>query len=50
MEHKINLFLYFLYIGRYGFVLPADQIIPNSLEVIDGIKAMIEEAKSLQYL
>ncbi|XP_055295139.1 zinc carboxypeptidase-like [Sitodiplosis mosellana] len=36
--------------GRYGFLLPADQIIPNSLEVIDGLKAMVEEAEALQYL
>ncbi|XP_055308561.1 uncharacterized protein LOC129572592 [Sitodiplosis mosellana] len=36
--------------GRYGFLLPANQIIPNSLEVIDGLKAMVAEAKALQYL
>lgn len=36
--------------GRYGFLLPANQIIPNSLEFIDGLKAMIKEAKSLNYL
>ncbi|XP_055295225.1 zinc carboxypeptidase-like [Sitodiplosis mosellana] len=36
--------------GHFGFILPADQIIPNSLEVIDGLKAMINEAKLLQYL
>lgn len=33
-----------------AFLLPGDQIIPNALEVIDGIKAMVDEAKSLLYL
>jgi len=32
-----------------GFILPADQIIPNSLEFIDGLKAMIREARTLNY-
>ncbi|XP_031623242.1 zinc carboxypeptidase-like [Contarinia nasturtii] len=36
--------------GRHGFILPADQIIPNSLEIVDGLKAMVEEAKALKYL
>lgn len=36
--------------GRYGQILPANQIIPNSLEFIDGLKAMVNEAKSLRYL
>lgn len=37
-------------IGRYGFLLPPKQIIPNSLEVIDGLIAMTKEAKTLKYL
>lgn len=37
-------------LGRHGFLLPADQIIPNSLEVIDGLFAMVKEAKALNYL
>lgn len=37
-------------IGRYGFLLPTNQIVPNSLEVIDGLIAMVREAKTLQYL
>lgn len=41
---------YICILGRYGFILPADQIIPNSLEIIDGLKAMVDEAKSLDYL
>ncbi|XP_055294946.1 zinc carboxypeptidase-like [Sitodiplosis mosellana] len=36
--------------GRYGFVLPASQIIPNALETMDGLKAMLKEAKLRQYL
>lgn len=35
--------------GPYGFVLPADQILPNALEVFDGIKAMIGEGRKLKY-
>ncbi|XP_055308556.1 zinc carboxypeptidase-like [Sitodiplosis mosellana] len=35
--------------GKYGFLLPAEQIIPNSLEVIDALKVMIKEAKALKY-
>ncbi|XP_055307072.1 zinc carboxypeptidase-like [Sitodiplosis mosellana] len=46
----ITYFFEFRDTGRYGFVLPANQIIPNSLEVIDGLKAMIKEAKSLKYV
>lgn len=37
-------------LGRYGFVLPPSQIIPNALETIDGIKAMLQEAKIRKYL
>lgn len=36
--------------GRHGFLLPAEQIIPNSLEVIDGLVAMVKEAEKLKYL
>lgn len=36
--------------GPYGFILPADQIIPNAVEVLDGLKAMICEARRLKYL
>lgn len=36
--------------GRYGFILPPSQIIPNALETIDGIKAMVREAKFRGYL
>lgn len=31
--------------GRYGFTLPADQIIPNSIEVFASIVAILKEAK-----
>lgn len=33
-----------------GPYVKSDQIIPNALEVIDGIIAMIKEAKALKYL
>lgn len=34
----------------YGFILSADQIIPNSEEVIDGLVAMFAEARALKYI
>lgn len=37
-------------LGRYGFVLPANQIIPNALETMDGLKALLKEAKVRRYL
>ncbi|XP_055294989.1 zinc carboxypeptidase-like [Sitodiplosis mosellana] len=36
--------------GQNGFILPADQIIPNSEEILDGLVAMVKEAKELNYL
>jgi hypothetical protein len=36
--------------GNHGFVLPAQFIIPNSLEVFDGFIAMVREARALGYL
>lgn len=36
--------------GPHGFILPADQIIPNCLEFLDGIKAMIQTARALNQL
>jgi hypothetical protein len=33
--------------GRYGFILPADQIIPNSQEVMDSIDVILQEYKKL---
>lgn len=42
---------YFLdFSGKHGFILPADQIIPNSLEVLDSLQGMVEEARALGYL
>ncbi|XP_031623765.1 zinc carboxypeptidase-like [Contarinia nasturtii] len=35
--------------GNYGFILPANFIIPNAVEVLDGLKAMTKQAKSLKY-
>lgn len=36
---------YSLFIGNYGFVLPAEQIIPNGLEILDGLIAMVAESR-----
>lgn len=33
--------------GPNGYVLPADQIIPNALETTDAIVAMVAEARRL---
>ncbi|XP_077301298.1 zinc carboxypeptidase-like [Arctopsyche grandis] len=36
--------------GRYGFLLPTDQIIPNNEEVIDSLIAMFEEGEKFGYV
>ncbi|XP_037024577.1 zinc carboxypeptidase-like [Bradysia coprophila] len=36
--------------GNYGFILPPEQIIPNCLEIFDGLKAMIGECRTIGYL
>ncbi|XP_047512876.1 zinc carboxypeptidase-like [Pieris napi] len=36
--------------GQYGFLLPADQIIPNSEEVLDSIVDLIFQAKRFGYM
>lgn len=33
----------------YGFLLPADQIIPNGQEVLDSLVALFQEAKKFGY-
>ncbi|XP_058123757.1 zinc carboxypeptidase-like [Anopheles ziemanni] len=35
--------------GPYGFVLPADQIIPNAEETLDAMIAMLAKAKTMGY-
>lgn len=35
--------------GPYGFVLPADQIIPNAEETLDALIAMLAKAKTMGY-
>lgn len=35
--------------GKFGFLLPSDQIVPNSLEFIDGLVAIVKEARALNY-
>lgn len=36
--------------GRYGFLLPADQIIDNCLETKDAIIAMVAETRQFDLL
>jgi hypothetical protein len=36
--------------GRYGFLLPTKQIIPNGLEIMDSIVGMMEEAERIGYV
>ena len=31
--------------GRYGFLLPANQIVPTAMETFEGIKAMAREMR-----
>lgn len=51
-HQKISLTYTFELRGPFpdGIFVPGDQIIPNALEVIDGIVAMVKEAKVLNYL
>lgn len=35
--------------GTYGFLLPPDQIIPNSIEVMQSFIALLEESERLGY-
>nr|USU81834.1 M14 metal carboxypeptidase 3 [Antheraea pernyi] len=36
--------------GQYGFLLPEDQILPNSLETMDSVLEMIHQAKRFGYM
>lgn len=36
----INIYLFNL-LGTYGFVLPANQILPNCAEIMNGMKTLI---------
>lgn len=36
--------------GRYGFILPPVQIIPNNEETLTGMMALIKEAELLGYM
>lgn len=47
---KVPLTYAFEFRGPETPFLPTDQIVPNALEVIDGIIAMIKQAKVLKYL
>lgn len=35
--------------GRYGFILPPNQIIPTGEEIMDSLVAMFKEAKARGY-
>lgn len=35
--------------GRYGFLLPPNQIIPSGEETLDSLVTMFKEAKTLGY-
>lgn len=35
--------------GRYGFVLPPEQIIPTGEEILDSLVALFEEAENIGY-
>lgn len=37
-------------LGDYGFMLPANQIIPNGLEFLDGLIALTSEVKAQDLL
>lgn len=36
--------------GHYGFILPPDQILPNALEMWDGVRAIVKESRLIGYL
>lgn len=36
--------------GEFGFILPAEQIVPNGEELLEGFIAMIDEARVLGYM
>lgn len=46
----MKLYNRYRFAGRYGHNLPADQIIPSSKEIIDGLVAMVAEGRKLEYL
>ncbi|XP_050099673.1 zinc carboxypeptidase-like [Anopheles aquasalis] len=35
--------------GYYGFILPPEQILPNAMEVLDGLVAFVKEGKKIGY-
>ncbi|XP_049537316.1 zinc carboxypeptidase-like isoform X2 [Anopheles darlingi] len=35
--------------GYYGFILPPDQIVPNALEIMDGLVAFLRKGKEIGY-
>lgn len=53
VKAKLKLPVTFLYelrdTGRYGFLLPANQIIPNGQEVLDSLVVMFQEANKFGY-
>lgn len=54
MKGALNIPLVYCYefrdLGQYGFLLPANQIMPNGEEVLDSIVDMIFQAKRFGYM
>ena len=47
--NKKHYYLYSLSKG-FGFLLPAESIIPNCEEIMDGMKGLVFKARELGYL
>ena len=45
LVHHYTVYYTYFITGPYGFVLPANQIVPNALEALDAIIAMVAEAR-----
>lgn len=49
LDKKIGFTIEYRDTGRYGFILPPVQIIPNCEELLVGMLALIEKSKELGY-
>lgn len=50
LDIKISFTIEFRDQGRFGFVLPPAFIIPNSVETLAGIQALLAKCEDLGYL
>ncbi|XP_058987662.1 zinc carboxypeptidase-like [Musca domestica] len=50
LDVKVGYTIEFRDKGRYGFVLPPVQILPNCQELMTGMKALVSKSKELGYL